>query len=67
MPDQPPPPPGQEGSIQAGYTDEAGLAVAMGRFLRACPGLSKQTIGELLGEPDQFYLQVLKGAFYNSS
>ncbi|CAL8465729.1 g5265 [Coccomyxa elongata] len=29
------------------------------RFLRHCPGLSKQTIGDLLGENDQFFLDVL--------
>ena len=28
-------------------------------FLRNCPALSKQTIGELLGEPDDFFLKVL--------
>ncbi|KAK9828895.1 hypothetical protein WJX72_002652 [[Myrmecia] bisecta] len=32
---------------------------AVARFLRSCPGLSKQTIGELLGENDDFFLQVL--------
>ena len=31
----------------------------MARFLRHCPGLSKQTIGDLLGENDQFFLDVL--------
>ena len=29
------------------------------RFLRHCPGLSKQMIGDLLGENDQFFLDVL--------
>ena len=29
------------------------------RFLRFCPGLAKQTIGELLGENDAFFLEVL--------
>ncbi len=28
-------------------------------FLRHAPGLSKQTIGNLLGEADQFFLSVL--------
>lgn len=28
-------------------------------FLRACPGLAKTTIGELLGEPSDFWLTVL--------
>jgi Sec7-like guanine-nucleotide exchange factor len=28
-------------------------------FLRRCPGLSKTTIGELLGEPSEFWLSVL--------
>ena len=32
---------------------------AVARFLRHCPGLSKQTIGDLLGENDQFFLDVL--------
>lgn len=41
-----------------GFTDEEGLALCIGRFLRVCPGLNKTTIGELLGEPDQFYLKV---------
>ena len=31
----------------------------MARFLRRCPGLSKSTIGELLGDPDDFFLAVL--------
>ena len=29
------------------------------KFLRHCPGLSKQMIGDLLGENDQFFLDVL--------
>jgi Sec7 domain len=29
------------------------------RFLRRCPGLSQTTIGELLGEPSEFWLSVL--------
>ncbi len=37
---------------------EEELASCLGHMLRVCPGLSKATIGELLGEPDQFYLQV---------
>ena len=28
-------------------------------FLRHCPGLSKSTIGELLGDPEEFFLSVL--------
>lgn len=32
---------------------------AVALFLRNCPGLSKQTIGELLGENDEFFLKVL--------
>ncbi len=31
----------------------------MARFLRFCPGLSKSTIGELLGENEDFFLEVL--------
>ena len=38
---------------------EAELAACLGRFLRACPGLNKTSIGELLGEPADFYLKVL--------
>ena len=29
------------------------------RFLRNCPGLSKTTIGELLGEPSDFWVSTL--------
>ena len=32
---------------------------AVARFLRRCPELSKSTIGELLGEPSDFFLAVL--------
>ena len=32
---------------------------AAARFLRRCPELSKSTIGELLGEPSDFFLAVL--------
>jgi brefeldin A-resistance guanine nucleotide exchange factor 1 len=32
---------------------------SVARFLRHCPGLSKQAIGDLLGENDQFFLDVL--------
>lgn len=38
--------------------DEDTLAECIGYFLRVCPGLNKTTIGELLGEPDKFYLKV---------
>ena len=34
-------------------------AVGVARFMRNCPGLSKQTIGELLGDNDDFFLEVL--------
>ncbi len=34
------------------------LAQCLGRFLHSCPGLNKVAIGELLGEPDPFYLKV---------
>ena len=33
---------------------------AVARFLRCSPGLNKQTIGELLGEYDEFFLEVLR-------
>ena len=39
--------------------DEKPQAIQIARFLRHCPGLSKQTIGELLGEHDDFFLEVL--------
>lgn len=35
-------------------------APAVAKFLRACPGLNKQTTGELLGEYDDFFLEVLR-------
>lgn len=35
-------------------------AAAVARFLRCCPGLNKQTVGELLGEHDEFFLEVLR-------
>lgn len=38
--------------------DEDTLARYVGYFLRTCPGLSKVTIGELLGDPDKFFLKV---------
>lgn len=34
-------------------------SAAVAQFLRYCPGLSKQTIGELLGENEDFFLEVL--------
>ena len=33
---------------------------AVAQFLRSCPGLNKQTTGELLGEYDEFFLEVLR-------
>ena len=42
--------------------DEDTLARCVGYFLRTCPGLSKVTIGELLGDPDKFFLKVGSGA-----
>ena len=33
--------------------------MGVARFMRNCPGLSKQTIGELLGDNDDFFLEVL--------
>ncbi len=42
----------------AAAVDEDELALCIGHFLRVAPGLNKTTIGELLGEPDQFYLKV---------
>lgn len=38
--------------------NEDDLAGCLGRFLHVCPGLNKVAIGELLGEPDSFYLKV---------
>lgn len=40
-----------------GIMNEDDLALCLGRFLHSCPGLSKVAIGELLGEPDAFYLK----------
>jgi hypothetical protein len=42
--------------------DEDTLAHCVGYFLRTCPRLSKVTIGELLGDPDKFFLKVGCGA-----
>lgn len=39
--------------------DERPGAKQVARFLRFCPGLSKHIIGDLLGEHDDFFLQVL--------
>jgi len=48
------------GPAQAlGLLGEEPDAAAVARFLRHCPGLSKVTIGELLGENEDFYLEVL--------
>eukprot|EP00798_Chlamydomonas_sp_ICE-L_P006642 gene6642-3299_t len=33
------------------------LSSCLGRFLHVCPGLKKDTIGELLGEGDPFYIK----------
>lgn len=41
----------------AGVSEDE-LARCVGYFLRTCPGLSKVTIGELLGDPDKFFLKV---------
>lgn len=46
--------------------DEDQLARCVGYFLRTCPGLSKVTIGELLGDPDKFFLKVGWGAERNA-
>lgn len=52
LPEQHKGPAGPEADAAAGQ-----LATSLGAFLRTCPGLNKTTIGELLGEPDAFYLQ----------
>ncbi len=41
----------------AGVSEDE-LARCLATFLRVCPGLSKASIGELLGEPDPFHLKV---------
>jgi hypothetical protein len=41
-----------------GAVPQEQLASCIAHFLRICPGLNKTTIGELLGDPDPFYLQV---------
>jgi len=43
----------------SGVVSEDELAKCLGRFLHVCPRLNKVAIGELLGEPDAFYLKVL--------
>lgn len=40
---------------------EEELAACLGRFLRVCPNLDKVSIGELLGEPADFYIKVRVG------
>lgn len=42
-----------------GLLGEEMEAAAVGQILRFCPGLNKVTIGELLGENDDFHLSVL--------
>jgi Sec7 domain len=39
--------------------DLAAHPAAVAKFLRSCPGLVKSSIGELLGENDDFFLAVL--------
>ncbi|KAJ9530132.1 hypothetical protein QJQ45_023410 [Haematococcus lacustris] len=46
-------------SARAEALPEEELASVLGCFLHACPGLSKGPIGEMLGEPDSFYIKVL--------
>ncbi len=48
----------RNGDAEAESESRKVLAVRLGQFLRICPGLNKHTIGELLGDPDPFYLQV---------
>ena len=50
--------PTSNGSAVDNAVDEDQLARCVGYFLRVCPGLSKVTIGELLGDPDKFFLKV---------
>ncbi|GFH07779.1 SEC7 domain-containing protein, partial [Haematococcus lacustris] len=50
-------------SARAEALPEEELASVLGCFLHACPGLSKGPIGEMLGEPDSFYI---KGVFNNA-
>lgn len=45
---------------QMGLLPEEMNAAAVAQFLRCCPGLNKQTTGELLGEYDDFFLEVLQ-------
>ncbi|GIL44250.1 hypothetical protein Vafri_1768 [Volvox africanus] len=56
LPEQLPTSEGEEAKVEARKV----LATRLGQFLRTCPGLNKTTIGELLGDPDPFYLQVLE-------
>lgn len=46
-------------SQSVGLLSEEPEPEEVSRFLRHCPGLSKSTIGELLGDPDEFFLSVL--------
>ncbi|GLC38754.1 hypothetical protein PLESTM_000772100 [Pleodorina starrii] len=57
LPEQPP---ASSDSEEARAEARSHLASQLGQFLRICPGLNKVTIGELLGDPDPFYLQVLE-------
>lgn len=57
LPEQPPPSTDPEAATAAKKL----LATRLGHFLRTCPGLNKTTIGELLGDPDPFYLEVGSG------
>ncbi len=54
LPEQPPPSTDPDAAAAAKKL----LATRLGHFLRTCPGLNKTTIGELLGDPDPFYLEV---------
>ncbi|KXZ43436.1 hypothetical protein GPECTOR_90g522 [Gonium pectorale] len=56
LPEQPPA--GSDPELAAAARKE--LATRLGQFLLVCPGLNKTTIGELLGDPDAFYLEVLE-------
>ncbi|EFJ51864.1 hypothetical protein VOLCADRAFT_87471 [Volvox carteri f. nagariensis] len=57
LPENPPAGDSEEAKVEARKV----LATRLGQFLRTCPGLNKTTIGELLGDPDPFYLQASAG------
>ncbi|GFR51100.1 hypothetical protein Agub_g13429 [Astrephomene gubernaculifera] len=46
-------------AVAAHSAAKSAVAARLGQLLFVCPGLNKVTVGELLGDPDPFYLEVL--------